>query len=173
MIPVAPDRQALIVEAADTIQTEAVLLDDRRWDEWLDLYTEDCIFWVPAWRQDGSLVENPNREVSHIYSVGRGALQDRLYRLRSNMSVATIPLQRTTHLLADSRLVPSPAEDGAMRFRTSWNSHVFFPRTKEIAVYFGHYEHRVVRVDAGWKIAEKKIVIRNDYIRTVMDFFFV
>ena len=30
------------------LEHEADLLDDRRFDEWCDLYTEDAIYWVPA-----------------------------------------------------------------------------------------------------------------------------
>jgi 3-phenylpropionate/cinnamic acid dioxygenase small subunit len=166
------DAEALRADAAELVRTEAILLDEARWDEWLALYSEDCVFWVPAWRQDGTLVDNPRREVSHIYAVGRGALSDRIYRVRSSMAVSSVPMQRTTHILSEPRL-GAASEPGELLVRTSWNSHVYFPRTRQSTAFFGHYEHRLVDHGEGWRIAGKKIVLQNDYIPTLMDFYLI
>ena len=36
-------------DVSDLIYREATLLDRHRWDEWIQLYTEDAVYWVPAW----------------------------------------------------------------------------------------------------------------------------
>ena len=46
---------------------EARLLDDKQWEEWLQLYAPDAEFWMPAWDDDGTLVTDPQREVSLIW----------------------------------------------------------------------------------------------------------
>ena len=46
---------------------EARLLDDKQWEEWLQLYAPDVEFWMPAWDDDGTLVTDPQREVSLIW----------------------------------------------------------------------------------------------------------
>jgi 3-phenylpropionate/cinnamic acid dioxygenase small subunit len=166
------DGAALLATGSQLVQREALLLDDALWDQWLDLYVEDCTFWVPAWRADGTLVDNPRREVSHIYAAGRGALGDRIYRIRSTMAVSSVPMQRTTHILSASHLLSAPEPD-RMRLRTAWSSHVYFPRTKTAETYFGDYEHRLVDRGDGWRIEAKKVVIKRDYIPTMMDFYFV
>lgn len=32
----------------DFVEHEADLLDNRRFDDWLDLYSDDAVYWVPA-----------------------------------------------------------------------------------------------------------------------------
>ena len=41
---------SLTYEAArDFLYREARYLDDKQWDEWLELYASDATFWMPAW----------------------------------------------------------------------------------------------------------------------------
>ena len=44
----------------DLIFLEADLLDRKQWQNWLDLYTSDCVIWVPSWDSEEQLVEDPN-----------------------------------------------------------------------------------------------------------------
>src|SRR4051812_47287835 len=63
-----PVSDVITQERAQALLTrEAHLLDARRWDEWLALYEAEAVFWVPSWRDDGTPIEDPNREVSFIY----------------------------------------------------------------------------------------------------------
>lgn len=162
----------LLARASDLVQLEALLIDGADWDRWLDLYVDDCIFWVPAWRSDGHLVSNPRREISHIYSVGRQALEDRIYRIRSKHSVSSIPMQRTAHMLSPSRLI-SASTPQKVQVHTNWTSHVYFPRSKDTQTFFGYYIHDLVDSGQGWRISSKKVVVNNDYFRSVLDFYFV
>ena len=42
---------------------EADLMDEHRYDEWLALWTDDALYWVPT----GSDEIDPKREISLIY----------------------------------------------------------------------------------------------------------
>jgi len=42
-------------EAAALLYREALSLDRGEWDDWLALFTEDAVFWMPAWRDDVAL----------------------------------------------------------------------------------------------------------------------
>ena len=46
---------------------EARLLDDRQWDEWLDLYSESVEYWMPAWDDDDRLTD-AGRMLRRIYN---------------------------------------------------------------------------------------------------------
>ena len=37
---------------------EARLLDEKKWEEWLTYYDEDCPFWMPSWDDDGQLISD-------------------------------------------------------------------------------------------------------------------
>ena len=47
----------------DFLYREARYLDDKQWDEWLELYASDATFWMPAWDDRDQLVENPQTEI--------------------------------------------------------------------------------------------------------------
>ena len=68
---------------------EARLLDDRDWDNWLALYDENCTFWMPAWDDDGELTEDPQSQISLIWYGRRAGLEDRVYRIRTEIGRAS------------------------------------------------------------------------------------
>ena len=41
---------------------EARYLDDKEWNNWLDLYAPDAEFWMPAWDDDDKLTQDPQNE---------------------------------------------------------------------------------------------------------------
>ena len=49
----------ILKKIEELIFLEADLLDRKQWQIWLDLYTSDCVIWVPAWDTEESLVEDP------------------------------------------------------------------------------------------------------------------
>ena len=70
---------------------EARYLDDRDWDSWLALYDKNVTFWMPSWDDDGELTEDPQSQISLIYYSRRAGLEDRIFRIRTERSSATIP----------------------------------------------------------------------------------
>ncbi len=44
----------MLAEASEVLFLEAYHLDGQRWDEWLELFTEDCEYWMPAWKRRAS-----------------------------------------------------------------------------------------------------------------------
>lgn len=157
--------------AAEFLYREAHLLDRQRFDEWVDLYASDAVYWIPAWKSEHQPTDNPETELSLLYCASRNALVDRVWRLSSNLSVASMPLARTAHSVAN--VVIERTGDDTVDLRSSWTSHVYNPKYKSQHVYFGSYEHRLRSVDDGWKIARKKITLMNDFIPTVLDLYMV
>jgi 3-phenylpropionate/cinnamic acid dioxygenase small subunit len=164
----------LAFAAARVVAREALLLDAQRWDDWLALYTEDAQFWLPAWTDEHRLAASPERELSLVYCGARAGLEDRVWRIRSGLSVASRPLPRTTHCVSNS-VVDSPADrpEGELAVTSSWTCHVFGLKERTSHVFHGRYEHRL-RADGGaWRIAAKKVVLMNDTIPTMLDFYCV
>ncbi len=155
--------------AADVLHREALYLDTQRWDEWLALFSEDCEYWVPAWKDEHTPTENPKRELSLIYYASRAGLEDRVWRARSGRSVASVVLPRTHHAISNVLV----SESGADRRDVSSYSttHVYSVKDKTVEVYFARVEHRLVRADADWRIARKRIVLLNDYLPAKLDFY--
>jgi 3-phenylpropionate/cinnamic acid dioxygenase small subunit len=164
------DPREFLAAGTELVETEAICLDERRWDDWLALFMPDCEYWMPAWKSDDTLAADPRTELSYFYYAGRAGLEDRLARIRSPGSPASTPMPRTTHILGNIQLLDG-ATGERMRLRSSWVSHVYFPRQHGTEAFFGHSEHELVLDSAQWKIARKKIVLQNDYIPTMLDFY--
>lgn len=163
--------QKLNAIAAALLYREGLYLDQRKWDQWLGLYTADAEYWVPAWRNEDELVQDPDTEVSMIYHASRVSLEERVLRIRSNKSVTTRPLPRTTHFVSNL-LVEKEADGGAaIEATASWSVHLFHPRTARQDILFGHYEYGLVQQGGSWRIGRKKIVLMNDRIPTLIDFY--
>jgi benzoate/toluate 1,2-dioxygenase beta subunit len=146
--------------------TEAAALDERDWDRWLSLYAQDCIYWLPAWRSNGELVEDPRTELSLMYYNSRVGLEGRVFRLRTGRVSSAQTLPRTVHLVQ-----PVAMEQTAqgLKVRTHWSVHsVYEART---ATYFGHAFYELGGDASGWQIRSKKTVLLNDRIHEVLDFY--
>ncbi|MEI9852442.1 MAG: aromatic-ring-hydroxylating dioxygenase subunit beta [Sphingomonas sp.] len=100
-------------EAAAYLYREALLLDRMDFDGWLALYTADCLFWMPAWRDDGTQTDDPERELSLIYYRGRRNLEDRIQRIRSGFSVASVVMPRVAHMVGN--VLAEAVDEATMR----------------------------------------------------------
>lgn len=154
-------------EAAALLYREALHLDRREWDQWLALYAEDAVFWIPAWKSETEPTDDPAREMSLIYYEGRANLEDRVLRIRSGQSPASTPLPRTVHLI--SNILVTGSEEGWVETSASWTVHRYDTRRKDSHVFFGLYEHRLERRGEDWLIARKKVLLMNDIVPTVLD----
>ena len=154
-------------EAAALLYREGLLLDRLDFDGWLDLYTADCLFWMPAWRDDGTQTEDPERELSLIYYRGRRNLEDRVQRIRSGFSVASAVMPRVAHMIGN--VLAEPVDETTVRVESSFIVHVHDVRTHRAHAYFGRYEHQLRREDGDWKISQKIIRLMNDVVPTMLD----
>ncbi len=166
------DPAALLATGTAVIQREALALDERRWDDWLALYAEDCEYWMPAWKSDDCLGADPRTEVSYFYYANRRGLEDRVARIRSGRSPASTPAPRTVHILNNIRL-REPAEGDALKLGAAWVCHVYFPRSRDTQAFFGLVEHDLALRGDAWRIVRKKIVLQNEYVPTMLDIYCV
>ncbi|MGH8434868.1 MAG: benzoate 1,2-dioxygenase small subunit, partial [Pseudomonas sp.] len=117
----------------DFLYREARYLDDKDWDGWLELYACDASFWMPAWDDNDELTEDPQTELSLIWYGNRGGLEDRVFRIKTERSSASIPDTRTSHNISNLELLEQA--DGLCRLRFNWHTLSF--RYKTVDSYFG------------------------------------
>jgi benzoate/toluate 1,2-dioxygenase beta subunit len=148
------------------IGREAVLLDTRQWDKWLELYAADCEYWIPSWRSDGQLVTDPRTELSLIYYSNRVGLEGRVFRVRTGKASSAASSPRTAHV---SQLVELSEEDSLLRARTNWT--VSSVAENRVTTHFGYSLYALQARDTTFAIKSKKTVIANDMIHEVLDFY--
>jgi benzoate/toluate 1,2-dioxygenase subunit beta len=146
---------------------ESRYLDDQKWDEWLDLYCNDVEFWMPSWDDDNTLTSDPQEEISLIYYPSRDGLEDRIFRIRTERSSATVPVTRTSHNLSNIEIMSQ--ENGIVNVEFNWItlSH----RYNKDFTYFGRSAYTIDFSGETPKITRKYIVLKNDYIPTVIDIY--
>ncbi|MFT4247363.1 MAG: benzoate 1,2-dioxygenase small subunit [Pseudomonas sp.] len=148
---------------------EARLLDDRQWDEWLTLYAEDVTYWMPAWDDDDRLTEDPQTQISLIYYADRTGLEDRVFRIKTERSGASTPEPRTSHSIANVEVLAERGAETDLRY----NFHTLNHRYKVTDQFFGTAFVTVRRDGDALQISRKMIVLKNDYIRQVIDVYHV
>lgn len=155
--------------AADLLYREALYLDERRWDDWLALYHAEAEFWVPAWKSEDEPTADPLTEISLIYTSARSELKDRVWRVRSGQSIASVPLPRTAHIVTN--VLARPDGGGTITASSIWTTHVFNVKRREEHLFFSRCEHVIVRAGQDWRIRRRKAVLLNDTLPTMLDFY--
>lgn len=148
---------------------EARLLDDREWDEWLTCYSPHVEFWMPAWDDDDRLVEDPQQHISLIYYPDRDGLEDRIFRIKTERSGASTPEPRTSHNISNIEIIAERVGEIDLRF----NWHTLSHRYKVTESFFGTSYYTLENVDSAPLIRRKKIILKNDYIRQVIDIYHI
>jgi 3-phenylpropionate/cinnamic acid dioxygenase small subunit len=85
----ALERFERYLDVQDLLHLEARLLDEGRFDEWLDLFTDDALYWLPI-AADGP------REPS-IIKDSKAGMEERVFRLTKTLAHAQNPPSRTQH----------------------------------------------------------------------------
>ncbi|EOR05606.1 benzoate 1,2-dioxygenase small subunit [Acinetobacter genomosp. 15BJ] len=152
---------------AQFLYREARFLDDEQWDDWLNCYAPEASFWMPAWDDNDQLTEDPQAEISLIYYPDRQGLEDRVFRIKTERSSATMPDTRTCHNIANVEIVARDGDKLTVRF--NWNTLSF--RYKTTYSYFGMSRYVIDCSGAEAKILSKYIVLKNDYINQVIDIY--
>jgi 3-phenylpropionate/cinnamic acid dioxygenase small subunit len=141
-------------EVEDFLYLEAAYIDERRFDAWLDLFTDDAYYWVPANAND----VDPNAHVSIIYD-DHDRIAERVYRLQSGNAYGQVPPSKTRHLITNVRVLEG---DGRTTMVSS-NFLIVELRLGVKAIYSGRYEHHLERNGSSWKMKMKKVeLLDND-----------
>ncbi len=155
--------------AAEIVFREARLLDEGEWPDWVAMYTEDAIYWVPGWLNENETTNDPNTQTSVIYHDARRGLEERISRIESRKSITALPLPRTVHLI--SNLEASETEPGQITCHSAFAVHVYDPRVAKEHVRYGRYQHTLSGKGETWSIARKIITLVNDRVPTLLDFY--
>lgn len=161
-----PERVALQHEIEELLYREAWLVDTRRWQEWLALFTEDVEFWVPAWASEDALATDPRTQLSLIHMTGRDGLDDRVWRIGTRDSYASTPLPRSCHVVGNVLVLDWEAEE--VPVAASWTVHLYHAR-KGPRTWGGRYKYRLRRTEDGLRIAAKTVIFLEDAVDVPID----
>jgi benzoate/toluate 1,2-dioxygenase beta subunit len=145
------DAQAHADAVADFLLHEARLLEEERFDEWLGLFTERCVYWVAA----SDPPAHPARSVAITFD-DRRRLEDRIIRLQSGYAYSQIPASRVSRTLG--RPECWKMEHGLL-VRIAF--HLSEYREGELNFYAGRYEYSLNFYQKSFRIDQKSIILVN------------
>lgn len=132
---------------------EARLIDDDRLEEWLELFTSDCLYWVPT-DPDGG---DPATNVAIAFD-DRRRLEDRIAWLRTGHVYAQQPRSRTVHIVTN---VEAWAVGEEVRVRSLATVHEYRAGERRVlAMRYGHILRRPPATD-DWAIVRKEIFLND------------
>lgn len=158
---------ASIEQISQFLYQEARFLDDEQWDDWIECFAPSASFWMPAWDDDDQLTTDPQSEISLIYYPDRQGLEDRVFRIKTERSSATMPDTRTSHNINNIEVIERDGDKLTVRF--NWNTLSF--RYKTSYSYFGMSRYEIDFSGEQPKILNKYVVLKNDYINQVIDIY--
>ncbi len=129
---------------------EAALLDSGRFEEWLALFTDDALYWVPSVESDGA----PAGDGQLIYD-DHERLRARVGRLRHPLNPTQFPTPRTRHFITN--VVVSPL--GADELGVVSNQIVYVLQGSQQTQFPGACEHWLQRQGGEWRIRQKKVTL--------------
>jgi 3-phenylpropionate/cinnamic acid dioxygenase small subunit len=131
------------------LEQEARLLDQLRYEQWLNMFTAKCIYWVPSTPHAG----DPRREVAIMFD-DRRRLEDRVFRLRTGFAWSQAPASRTVRLITNVEVFTTE-RDAVRMLRSNFLISEFWGA--EVRVLTGWAGHRVIRDREAWKIQAKQV----------------
>ena len=180
-----PDRQdrpaALLLglEIAQFLYAEAELLDDRRYDEWLALLTDDIRYWMPMRRnvKYGDAEREYTRETDDIawFDEGKDTLARRVQQIQTGIHWAEEPQSRISHLVSNVQLLHVTADAAApTEVLAKCRFLIYRNRVEtETDLLVGKREDTLRRAGDGWMIARRKIMLdQNVLMAKNLTFFF-
>jgi len=120
---------------------ESRLIDTGRFEEWFDLFTEDCLYWVPT----VTVGVDPTTQLCTAFD-DRRRLEDRIFRLRTGTAYSQVPPSRTCRTLSNIEIWESETA-GEIRVRCAVVIHEW--RVGEMRVIPGWYGYVLRPSSAG------------------------
>ena len=132
---------------------EARLMDEHAYDEWLALWADDALYWVPCNEDD----IDPERHVSIVYE-DKARLEDRIARLKSGAAYAQDPKSRLSRVVSNVEI--EDENDTETTVRSTFN--VTALRRGRMDIFAGRAIHKLRPEGDSFKMAYKRVLLINN-----------
>jgi len=168
---------SVIRDIEQYLYREARLLDERRFHEWLDLFTDDVRYTMASrgnrYPRSSKAIAMLDRE-RHIeddpgeadalalFDETKATLAARVARLDTGMAWAEDPPSRTRHFIANIEVAPGDTEADVR----VWSNYIVYRSRGETEqdFYVGARQDLLRRVDGAWKIARRRLTLDQNVL---------
>ena len=158
-------------EISEFLHHEADLLDDRRFDEWLDLLADDLTYVMPLRlvafdEHDTRSVTRPGEETCW-FDEGKATLEKRVNQIKTGVHWAEEPFSRVSHLVSNIRVMSArPNVGDADEVDVGCRFLVYRNRVESETDFFVGRRHDTLRRndDGGWLIAHRRLLLDQNVL---------
>jgi 3-phenylpropionate/cinnamic acid dioxygenase small subunit len=153
---------------------ESELLDERRFDEWLELLSEDLHYWMPLARnfRHSEPVEEYTRARSEAawFDEDKKTLRQRVQQIQGGDHWAEEPRSRTTHLVGGIRVAEEDGDTLLVKSRFV----VYLNRAEREVQLFAGKRHDLLAARAAGFLVMKRSIFLDQHVlmaKSVTTFF--
>ena len=126
------------------LHRQAEILDEKRWEEWLALFTPDGHYWMPA-RED----QTDGEGVPNIFWENLDLMEMRIRRNNHPQAHSQAPNNRLCHVVSNV-IIEDEAANGDIIARSRFHCAEYL--RYDVRNFTGKYRHLLKRTDDGYRI---------------------
>jgi 3-phenylpropionate/cinnamic acid dioxygenase small subunit len=159
--PAPPDD--LLREVEQFLYRQAELLDGKYWQDYVDLFADDGLYWMPVTPDQTDWESTPS-----IFIEDKAMMETRMGRVTHPNAWSQAPIWATNHIVGHVTLESVRGREIVARSRF----HMMELRRDAIRHFGGSYRHTLVRTPAGLRIKLQRVDLFNgqapyDYVLQV------
>lgn len=140
------------------------LLDTKRWQDWIDLFTPDGIYWMPPERSYATWEGQPA-----IFAEDKNLMTVRMNRVLHPDAWSQRPLWETNHVVSNVS-IQRTRPNGDVEVRSRF--HMMELRRDDVRHFAGQYTHHLKKTKSGYRIKLQRVDMTNaqaayDYVLQV------
>jgi 3-phenylpropionate/cinnamic acid dioxygenase small subunit len=150
---------------------EARMLEDNRFDDWLNCLSDDVRYWMPIREStDGSSGSGKESDTFALFDDDKKSLELRVLRIKTGDAHAEVPPSTTQRLVTNIAVEPAAADD-SLRVRS--NFMVYQERRGLHGVtFFGKRDDVLRQIQGEFRIAQRRIDLAQKILPTAISIFF-
>jgi 3-phenylpropionate/cinnamic acid dioxygenase small subunit len=131
---------------------QAELLDGKHWQEYIDLFDDQGVYWMPVTPDQTEWEGSPS-----IFAEDRLMMEIRKGRVTHPNAWSQAPMWETSHLVSHVAIESADAQQIVVRSRF----HMMELRRDEVRHFGGRYRHTLVRGPGGLRIRLQRVDLFN------------
>lgn len=152
-------------EVEQFLYRQAELLDEKRWDDFIALFADDGMYWMPAAPE-----QTTGEGVPSIFYEDRNLMTVRMKRVTHPHAWSQSPMWGTSHLVSNIAIEKEDPRTGELTVRSRFHMMEF--RRDASRHFAGIYRHQLVRENGGYRIKLQRVDMVNgqgpyDYVLQV------
>ena len=148
---VSPEQQ---LEIERFLYDQAVILDEKRWADWLAVFAVDGPYWMPAPETDTT-----GDGVPSIFYEDVDLMRVRAKRVNHPRAWSQKPPHRTTHVVSNVIVESIDQATGDVVVRSKFHMAEF--RRDDLRHFAGKYRHHLIRTRDGYRIKLQRVDLVN------------